>query len=153
MRKLISTLSKLRFWQNQEVINPNPVEWRFLAKCNGNNTFTIHITAFIESPWHIYTEQVNHPEASLLNIEMEQNAFVIPLGKFNEIGTPIEQYDPILNHDIRLYKIAVNFVQTLKIVGSTPIMLKGIINYVISDGKNKLETHKKEFEIPLNENP
>jgi len=129
----------------------NHVQWRFTVKKAGINAYSIHITALIDSPWYIYTQQLNHKDVSLVNIEFEPNAFIIFIDKPQEIGNPIEQFDQVLKHEVRLYKVTVNFVQKIQIVVDDAISLKGTINYVIGDGIDKLETHTKEFKITLND--
>jgi hypothetical protein len=129
----------------------NPVQWRIAAKRISSNTFNIHVMAFIEAPWQIYTQQLQHIDGSLLNIEFESSIYVIWLGNQEEIGTPIDQYDLVLKEEVRAYKVAVNIVQTAKIIVEEPITINGLIHYVIGDGVSKLETNKINFSLTLNE--
>ena len=107
--------------------------------------------AFIQGPWQLYSKQLNTVDGSLLNIEYDSNAFVIIMAGFQEIGTPIEYYDLALKEEMRSYKVAVNFVQNVKVIIHEPITIQGTIHYVIGDGISKLQTHKKEFKLTLNE--
>jgi hypothetical protein len=151
MRKLISGLLGVLLGTTSSAQNESPVKWRFTTKKEGVNKYSIHITAFMESSWQMYTQQLNHKDASLVTIEFEPNAFIIYIDKFQEIGNPSDGYDPLLEHEIRSYRVAVNFVQKVQIVVDEPIALKGTIHYVIGDGIDKLENHKKEFKITLNQ--
>lgn len=150
MEKVLQKLLGFFSYSRKGIQNKNPVEWHFTAKKYDNN-YKIHSMALNKSPWQIYTVQLDFPEASLLSIEYEQNDYIMYLGSFQEVGMPIEQYDELLNHNIRVYKVAVNFVQNIKIISDETISLKGIIHYVISDGVSKLETHLKEFSLTLND--
>jgi len=150
VKKLKSSILAVLFGIPEDRLADEPVQWRFKAKKNYKNTYGLHITAFLKSPWYIYTEQLNHNEASLLNIEFQPNPFIAYIGKLQEIGNLIEKYDPIIKHEIRLYKVAVNFMQKVEVVFNEPTTLKGKVHYVISDGKNKLETYVQVFKITLN---
>ncbi len=129
----------------------NPVKWRMAAKRITPNTFNIHVMAFLEAPWQIYTQQLNHKDGSLLNIEFESSIYVVWLGNQEEIGTPIDQYDQMLKEEVRAYKVAVNIVQAVKVIVEEPVTINGIIHYVIGDGVSKLETNKINFSLTLNE--
>lgn len=107
--------------------------------------------AFLESPWQIYTQQLQHIDSSLLNIEFESSIYVIWLGNQEEIGTPIDQYDLLLKEEVRAYKVTVNIVQAVKVIVEEPVIINGIIHYVIGDGVSKLETNKINFSLTLNE--
>ena len=150
MKKLIFNLSRLLLAIPKQSQN-DPVQWRFVAKKLEVNTYNIHLMAFIESPWQLFTKQLNTMDGTLLNIEFEPNAFVIIMDKHQEIGTPIEQYDLALKEEIRSYRVAVNFVQTVMVIVHEPITIKGTIHYVIGDGIAKIKTYKKDFKIALNE--
>ena len=63
----------------------------------------------------------------------------------------MEKYDLVLKEDMRSYRVAVNFVQSVKVIVHEPITIKGTIHYIIGDGINKLQTHKKKFKIILNQ--
>ncbi|HEX9826420.1 MAG TPA: hypothetical protein VGA80_07450 [Flavobacteriaceae bacterium] len=150
MKKLISAVRDL-FLGSKVSAKNTPVQWRFAAKKIEVNIYNIHLMAFIESPWQLFTKQLNTMDGTLLNIEFEPNAFVIIMDKHQEIGTPIELYDLALKEEIRSYRVAVNFVQTVMVIVHEPITIKGTIHYVIGDGIAKIKTLKKEFKITLNE--
>lgn len=107
--------------------------------------------AFIQGPWQLYTKQLNTVDGTLLNIEYDSNAFVIIMTGLQEMGTPIEQYDLVLKEDMRSYKVAVNFIQNIKVIVHEPITIHGTIRYVIGDGITKVKTLKEEFKITLNQ--
>jgi hypothetical protein len=153
MKKVMASLLNLLFRKTSITSNKGShcPEWRFTVKKVNVNTLNIHITALISSPWCIYTKLLNIPDSSLFSIDYNQNAFVIFKDNLQEIGTPIEQFDEAVKEYVRSYRLAVNFVQTVIIIVEEPVMLNGIIKYVIGDGINKLETHTKEFKITLNE--
>ncbi|HEX9826581.1 MAG TPA: hypothetical protein VGA80_08270 [Flavobacteriaceae bacterium] len=151
LKKLISTIQYLVFGPSPKPKGNGPVQWRFAAKKVEENTYSIHLMAFIESPWQLFTKQLNTSDGSLLNIELESNVFVIIMDKHQEIGIPIEQYDLALKEEIRSYRVAVNFVQTVMVIVHEPITIKGTIHYVIGDGIAKIKTYKKDFKIALNE--
>lgn len=151
MIKHITSLFKKPFSIISKKKKHNPVQWRMAAKRINSNTFNIHVMAFLEAPWQIYTQQLNHKDGLLLNIEFESSIYLLWLGNQEEIGTPIDQYDLMLKEEVRAYKVAVNIVQAVKVIVEEPVIINGIIHYVIGDGVSKLETNKINFSLTLNE--
>ncbi len=153
MKKLIYALLSLLFGitTTAQSKNNDYVEWRFTVKKASVNTFAIHVTALIDSPWRIYTKLLNIPNSSLFSIAYDSNAFVIFKNKLQEIGTPIEQYDEVVKEQVRSYRVAANFVQTVMLIVDESVTLHGKIAYVIGDGIGKLETLKEKFKITLNQ--
>ncbi|MCK0114823.1 hypothetical protein [Gelidibacter sp. F63206] len=152
IKSLASIFHKLFLGDMFKAQNDNPLSWRFLANRQSAHTYTIHISAFIKSPWQLYTEQLNHLDSSLLTIEFNKSEFIILNGNIEEIDVPIERYDELLNHEIRCYKVAVNFVQIVHVVDNEAVILKGVINCVVGDGISHLKTGKELFKIEFNKN-
>lgn len=148
MKKIFSSLTKA-FSRPQSTKDPNEIQWRFVARYIDDATYSMHIMAFIKSPWYLFTKQLNTPDGSLLCIEYEQNAFVIFVNDMEEMGTPIEHYDLALEEEVRCYKVAVNLIQRVKVIIDDPVQMKGTIHYVIGDGINRIKTCKKEFRLTL----
>lgn len=151
MIKRIASLLTKPFTFKAKKEKHNPVQWRMAAKRITSNTYKIHVMAFLEAPWQIYTQQLNHKDGSLLNIEFEPSIYVVWLGLPEEIGTPIDQYDLVLKEEVRAYRIAVNVVQMVKVIVEEPVTINGVTHYVIGDGVNKLETNTINFSLTLNE--
>lgn len=151
LKKLISTIQYLVFGPSPKPRGKGLAQWRFAAQKIGVGTYSLHIMTFMSSPWHLFTKQLNTPDGSLFNIAYVQSAFVIFLDRLEEMGTPVESFDLALNEEIRYYRVAVNFVQTVMVIVHEPITIKGTIHYVIGDGIAKIKTYKKDFKIALNE--
>ena len=152
MKKLISAIKDFLFGASTTAGGGSkaPVDWRFATRKINKNTFYIHVTARIQSPWHIYTKLLGIPKGSLLSITYEHNAFIIISDEIKEVGLPIEGYDNALKENVRFYKRGVNFVQKVSLFMDGQVTLNGIMEYVIGDGIDRLQTYKKEFQINLN---
>ncbi|OBX17506.1 hypothetical protein LX77_01444 [Gelidibacter algens] len=150
MKKRLINLSRLFFGRSKS-FKTNHILWRFAAKKIEVGTYNLHSKAFIESGWNIYTKQINTQDCSLLHIEYEPNDFVIFNYGVEEMGTPIEIYDLVLQEEVRYYKTAVNFIQKIKVIVDEATTIKGTIHYVIGDGINKVKIFKKEFKIEVND--
>jgi len=52
---ILDALSKRGLCSNNRLKTHNPIKWRFTAKKEGVNKYSVNMTAFMKSPWHIYT--------------------------------------------------------------------------------------------------
>lgn len=152
MKKLILAIISFLFGiSTTQSQNSNHIEWRFTVKKISPNTFNIHMTALISQPWHIYTKLLNIPDSELCSITFNHSAFIILANDIQVAGVPIQGFDLAIKEEARYFKTAVNFIQKVTLIVDEPVTLNGIIEYVIGDGIDKLETHKKEFNITINE--
>src|SRR5438874_4849100 len=70
----------------------NPVSWTFTAKKTTDKTYEVHMTANIQSGWHIYSQ--NQPGDAIAvptTVTINNNPLVKLDGKIKEVGK-LEKY-------------------------------------------------------------
>ncbi|MBS0032048.1 protein-disulfide reductase DsbD domain-containing protein [Chitinophaga sp. 22321] len=126
------------------------IHWQYSSQKMSGNVFKIHITAIIESGWHLYS-QVQPPEAIATPplVKFSENPAVAFHGKVKEIGQR-ELYE---NKEVGIksyrYKSAVDFVQVVQIKDEAATKINGSISYMACTDEQCMPTRTQQFSIPL----
>src|SRR5437773_1546669 len=94
----------------------NPVSWTFTAKKTADKTFEVHLTANIQSGWHLYSQ--NQPDDAIAiptNFAINNNPLLKLDGKIKEVGKMEKFKDKILGISAHQYSEKVDFVQVVKL--------------------------------------
>lgn len=93
----------------------NVVEWKFSAKKIDAKTYEVHLSATVDEPWHIYSQ--NTPKGGPLPtaISFTKNPIVQLVGKPKELGETEMYHDKVFDVDVYAYGDKVDFVQTVKL--------------------------------------
>src|ERR1700744_3977571 len=78
----------------------NPVNWKYNAKKIADKTYELHLTATVDDPWHIYSQQT--PEGGPLPTAFvfAKNPLVVLDGKVKENGDMQMVHDPVFGIDV-----------------------------------------------------
>ncbi len=128
----------------------SPVSWTYSSKKISNGLFEIHITATIESGWHVYSQQ--QPEEAIAlptSFRFIKNPVIILKGKMTEIGKKQLFKDETVGIAAYQYEEKVDFVQQvqLKIKGKTN--LNGSISFQACTNEQCLPPATTDFSINL----
>jgi len=128
----------------------NPVQWSFTSKKTGDKTYELHLTANIQSGWHLYSQTqpanaINIPTEILFNI----NPLVSMDGKVKEAGKMEVYKDTRLGISANQYKDQVDFVQKVKLKVNTKTNISGTVEYQTCDDKKCLPPAKMPFNLAL----
>lgn len=128
----------------------NPVQWSFTSKKTGDKTYEIHLTANIQSGWHLYSQTqpadaINIPTEVLFNV----NPIVSMDGKIKEAGNMEVFKDKRLGISANQYKDQVDFVQKVKLKVNTKTNISGTVEYQTCDEKKCLPPKKLTFNLAL----
>src|SRR5215831_11688458 len=96
----------------------NPVSWTFTSKKIADKTYELHMTASIQSGWHVYSQ--TQPEDAIpqpTTITFIKNPLVTLDGNTKEDGKMVTFKDPNLG-SANQYSSKVDFVQTVKLKAS-----------------------------------
>ena len=127
---------------------PNPIEWRFKTKKTSFNTYQIHITAMIEHPWRLYTEETTLEGPLATTIEFEESSFINTLGDLKEKGRLNEEYNKDYKVKTYYYSSVVDYIQDI-IAFTNLETLRGTIYYTPCTEKHCLTMMTKQFQIAL----
>lgn len=129
----------------------DPVKWTFSAKKTGDKTYELHMTASIQTGWHLYSQ--TQPEDAII----EPTGFVItsnPLftleGKVKEVGKMEKFEDKKLQISAHQYSGKVDFVQVIKLKGNAKTNIQGVVKYQTCNDERCLPVKKVDFNVALN---
>lgn len=131
----------------------NPVGWTYEAKKITADSYEIILTATVEHPWHIYSQNTAKGGPVATEIRFKPNPLVIvKKGKAKEIGKLEKTMDnnfgtkPIA---VSYYSNKVVFVQSVKLKGNIKTNVSGIVEYMVCDDSRCLPPVKKSFDLKL----
>ncbi len=148
MKKLL-TLS-LFVLAVQLVNAQNPVSWTFSAKKIADKTYEVHMTATMQSGWHLYSQQ--QPEDAIAmptEFTLTSNPLLTLDGKIKEVGKMEKFHDEKLALSANQYSKKVDFVQVVKLKTSAKTNFTGNVEYQTCNDERCLPPKKVNFNVAL----
>jgi DsbC/DsbD-like thiol-disulfide interchange protein len=127
----------------------NPVSWTYEAKKKTADTYDIVITADVDKPWHIYSQNTGKGGPVPTSVVFKANPLVTKTGAVKELGKLEKMFDNNFNTNVLSYSDKVQFVQTVKVRGAVKTNLSGTIEYMVCDDSKCLPPTKKSFDLKL----
>jgi thiol:disulfide interchange protein DsbD len=128
----------------------NPVSWSFSSRKISDKIFEVHLTANIQSGWHLYSQ--DQPEDAIAqptNVKINNNPLLKLDGKVKEVGNMEKYKDKILGISAHQYSEKVDFVQVIKIKSSARTNVSGSVEFQTCDDKKCLPPKTINFNIAL----
>jgi Disulphide bond corrector protein DsbC len=130
-------------------VNLNPVSWTFTSKKVSDKTYELHMTASIQSGWHLYSQ--TQPEDAIpqpTTITFNKNPLLTLDGKAKENGNMEKFKDPKLGSAYQ-YSSKVDFVQTVKLKASAKTKVSGSVKFQTCNDEKCLPPKTVAFSIAL----
>jgi len=127
----------------------NPVQWAFSAKKINPTTYEVHLTANIESGWHIYSQTTPDGGPVPTSIAFAKNPLLAVDGSASEVGTLEQHHVPLFGVDVKQFSNKVDFVQTVKLKGKAKTALNGTIEFMTCNDHECLPPKTQKFSIAL----
>ena len=127
-----------------------PVIWTFSAKKIDAKNYEIHLTAIIQSSWHLYSQ--TQPTDAIVNpteILFNNNPLVSLDGKVKEVGKMELYKDKKLGISANQYTDKVDFVQKIKLKSPVKTNISGSVEFQTCDDKKCLPPQKLQFSLAL----
>lgn len=128
----------------------NPITWSFTAKKISDKNYEIHMTATIQTKWHLYSQ--TQPGDAIVN----PTTFIInanPLfkleGKIKEVGKMEKFKDKDLGVSANQYSKTVDFIQQIKMKANVKTNFTGNVEYQTCDDHQCLPPKKVNFSIAI----
>src|SRR5215467_8831315 len=151
MKALLLLSSVLFISLFSQAQSANPVTWSFSAKKTADKTYELHMTANIQSGWHIYSQtQPDDAIAYPTNITINNNPLVKLDGAVKEVGSLEKHKDATVGATNHQYSNKVDFVQVVKIKSSSKTNLTGNVEFQTCDDKKCLPPKSINFNVALN---
>jgi Disulphide bond corrector protein DsbC len=128
----------------------NPVSWSFSSKKIADKTYEIHLTASMQSGWHLYS-QVQPEDAIAIptGFKINSNPLMSLEGKIKEVGKMEKFHDAKLEVSANQYADKVDFVQVVKLKANVKTNLTGSVEYQTCDDKKCLPPKTVNFSIAV----
>jgi thiol:disulfide interchange protein DsbD len=128
----------------------NPVSWSFSSRKISDKIFEVHLTANIQSGWHLYSQEQPEDAVALpTNVKINNNPLLKLDGKVKEVGNMEKYKDKILGISAHQYSEKVDFVQVIKIKSSARTNVSGSVEFQTCDDKKCLPPKTINFNIAL----
>jgi hypothetical protein len=128
----------------------NPVTWTFSATKTGDKTYEVHMTASIQTSWHLYSQkQPDDAIAIPTTFIINPNPLFSKDDKIKEIGKMEVMKDAALGISANQYAGSVDFVQKIKLKGNVKTNFTGTVEYQTCDDKKCLPPKKVTFNIAI----
>jgi thiol:disulfide interchange protein DsbD len=128
----------------------NPVSWTFTSKKISDKTYELHLTATMQSGWHLYSQvQPEDAVAIPTGFKLNNNPLVTLDGKIKEIGKMEKFHDAKLDISANQYAEKVDFVQVVKLKSNVKTNITGSVEYQTCDDKKCLPPKTVTFSIPV----
>ena len=131
-------------------IQPDIVTWQFSAKHTGAAQYELHLTATVESPWHIYSPSSIADAAFPTRIHFNKSALVIISGPVKEQGKMINKYEEVYDGTVKYFEGTVDFIQTVKVKPEVKTIVSGTVEYMVCKEDKCLPPRKVPFTININ---
>lgn len=128
----------------------NPVSWSFTSKKIADKTYEVHLTATMQSGWHLYS-QVQPEDAIAIptGFKINNNPLMSLEGKIKEVGKMEKFHDAKLEVSANQYADKVDFVQVIKLKANVKTNLTGSVEYQTCDDKKCLPPKTVNFSIAV----
>lgn len=126
-----------------------PINWSFTAKKIDARTYEIHLTAMVESGWHIYSQTTPKGGPVPTAITFNKNPLITIEGITKELGKLQQRYEPLFGVEVKQFADKVDFVQTIKLKATVKTTLNGIIEFMSCNEEMCLPPVEKIFSITI----
>jgi len=128
----------------------NPVSWTFTAKKISDKTYELHITASMQSGWHLFSQtQPDDAIAEPTKITFNKNPLLTLDGKIKEEGKMEKFHDAKLDLSANQYSSNVDFVQTVKLKANAKTKVGGTVRFQTCNDERCLPSKNITFSIAL----
>jgi len=128
----------------------NPVTWTFSSKKVGDKKFEVHMTATIQSGWHLFSQtQPDDAIAIPTGFVINKNPLLEVDGKIKEVGKLEKFHDPKLEVSAHQYADKVDFVQVVKLKANAVTNVNGVVEFQTCNDEKCLPPKKINFSVAL----
>jgi hypothetical protein len=128
----------------------NPVSWTFSAKKIADKTYEIHMTATMQTKWHLYSQtQPDDAIAIPTTFTVNPNPLFTLEGKIKEIGKMEKFHDAKLDLSANQYSNTVNFVQVVKLKANVKTNFSGNVEFQTCDDEKCLPPKTVNFNVAI----
>jgi Disulphide bond corrector protein DsbC len=149
IRKICLSLSLLTaalFVQAQRT----PYSWTFTAKKIAADSYEIHLSATVQSPWHTYSQFTPAGGPVPTKFSFAKNPLYKMEGAVKEEGKMITKHEEVFGVDVKYFEGDVDFVQVVKMKSGAKTNLTGSVTFMVCNDAECLPPTTQKFSVALN---
>lgn len=151
MKKFVTLASVILLATAMKAQQASPVSWSFSAKKTGDKVYEVHMTATLQSGWHLYSQtQPDDAIAIPTSFVINKNPLLAFDGKVKEVGKLEKFHDAKLSLSANQYSKKVDFVQVVKLKAAARTNVTGSVEFQTCDDEKCLPPKTTNFTIALN---
>jgi hypothetical protein len=127
----------------------DPVSWKYEAKKISAQVYELSITATVEKPWHIYSQNTGKGGPIPTKFTFKANPLLTISGQTKETGKLEKTYDENFKTNVLYFANKVEFIQTVKLKSKVKTNISGAVEYMVCDDQQCLPPTTKKFDIKL----
>ncbi len=129
----------------------NPVSWTTSAKKINDKTYEVHLTANLNSGWHIYSQHTPEGGPVPTSLTFTKNPLVMIEGKAKEVGKLEQHVEPLFgNIDVKQFSNKVDFVQLVKLKAPVKTSVNVAVEFMACNDKQCLPPKTEKLSVALN---
>jgi len=122
------------------------VNWTYSAKKIADKTYEIHMIASIGAGWHMYAQAGGEGPIST-KFTFTKNPLVALNNAPKEVGKMVKKYEEAFKSEVRYYENSVDFVQVVKVKGSTKTAVAGKVEFMVCNDHECLPPDETNFKV------
>lgn len=127
----------------------SPVAFSYKAIKKTETSYEIVITAVIDKPWHLYSQNTDKGGPVATTISFKANPLVKLVGKTTEKGKLVKSFDKTFEVNVSYYSDKVEFIQTVNVKPKAKTSISGVIEYMVCNDEKCLPPKKINFDVKL----
>ena len=129
----------------------NPVSWTTSSKKINDKTYEVHLTANLNSGWHIYSQHTPEGGPVPTSLTFTKNPLVTVEGKAKEVGKLEQHVEPLFgNIDVKQFSNKVDFVQLVKLKAPVKTSVNVAVEFMVCNDKQCLPPKTEKLSVALN---
>ena len=128
----------------------NPVSWTTSSKKINDKTYEVHLTANLNSGWHIYSQHTPEGGPVPTSLTFTKNPLVTVEGKAKEVVKLEQHVEPLFgNIDVKQFSNKVDFVQLVKLKAPVKTSVNVAVEFMVCNDKQCLPPKTEKFSVAL----
>jgi hypothetical protein len=127
----------------------DPVTFAYSTKKIDALTYEIHLTAQIQSGWHIYSQTTPAGGPIPTTVKFGKNPLLALEGKVKEAGKLEQHFEKLFDVDVKQFSDKVDFVQIVKLKKPVKTNVSGSIEFMVCNDKECLPPTSKKFSVTI----
>lgn len=126
-----------------------PVHWKFSTKKVGANQYELHLSATIDKPYHIYSQNNSEDGPLPTTVTLKKNPLLIPDAKVVEVGKLVDKYEEAFKMNVRYFEGKVDFVARIKTRTAVNTNVAGSVHFMACTQEKCLAPETVTFNLKL----